>query len=172
MHFEPAANDSLTNSSEDAPAGFRANGSRPPLSLLTTAQLAANILHGTLCCAPNASGPETVLPGRISAGLKSGEPQHRPSKAGRKADFEAFRTRVRPKSGQTDRSPAPGALLRNIGCNVLVWTTPSNLSSNTVRAFGTCEGSRAFNFEWLCTGTGDHTGRRQVQTCVIPVCAK
>ena len=42
----------------------------------------------------SASGPDIELPGRISAGFKSGKPRHRPSgrlKAGRRTDFEVFR---------------------------------------------------------------------------------
>ncbi len=54
------------------------------------------------------SGPEVVLPGRISTGYWPGKPQNRPSdrpKAGRRADCEAFPVRIRPKSG-SDRLPA------------------------------------------------------------------
>jgi hypothetical protein len=56
----------------------------------------------------SASGPEMGLPGRISAGFQSGEPQNRSSgrpKAGRRAEFEAFPIR-RPKSGLEGQFPA------------------------------------------------------------------
>ncbi len=63
----------------------------------------------------NASGPGIGLPGLISAGFWSGEPENqcfgRPE-GQPEADFEAFPTRIRSKSG-----PISGleALLRNIG---------------------------------------------------------
>ncbi len=50
----------------------------------------------------SAPGSGTGLPGWISAGFQSGKLQNRPSgrpKAGRRAVFEAFQIRIRPKSG-------------------------------------------------------------------------
>ncbi len=55
------------------------------------------------------SGREVGLPGRVSAGFESGKLQNRPSgrpKAGQRADFEAFPTRIRPKPSPEARSPA------------------------------------------------------------------
>ncbi len=57
----------------------------------------------------NASGPEIGIPDRISAGFLSGKHQIRPfgrPKASRRADFDAFPTRIRPKSGPEVRFPA------------------------------------------------------------------
>ncbi len=53
----------------------------------------------------SASGPEICFPGQIAVEFKSGKLQNRP-KAGRRADFEAFPTRTRPKSGPEARLPA------------------------------------------------------------------
>ena len=52
----------------------------------------------------SASGPETELPGWMSAGFKSAEFQNLPS--GRPSAFEAFPIRIRPKSGPEGRFPA------------------------------------------------------------------
>jgi hypothetical protein len=54
-----------------------------------------------------ASGPEMGLPGRIAAGVLIGKTSKsdRP-KAGRRADFEALPTGIRPKSGPEARVPA------------------------------------------------------------------
>ncbi len=54
----------------------------------------------------NASGPEIGLPGRISAGFWSRELHKSALKAGRKADFYVFPTRIRPKSSPETRFPA------------------------------------------------------------------
>ena len=57
----------------------------------------------------NVSAPQIGLPGRISVGLQSGNPQNQPSgrpSAGRGADFDVFQVRVRPKSGPEARFAA------------------------------------------------------------------
>ncbi len=64
-------------------------------------------VYSMLCT--SASGPEIGLPGRISAGFKSGQPPSRPSgrpSAGRSADFEVFPIRVRSKSDPEAHFPA------------------------------------------------------------------
>jgi hypothetical protein len=56
-----------------------------------------------------APGPEIGLPGLILAGCQAGKPKHRPSgrpKAAQRADFEALRTKIRPKSGPEAQCPA------------------------------------------------------------------
>ncbi len=55
------------------------------------------------------SRPEIGLPDRTSARFESGKHKNRTSgrpSAGRRADFEAFPIRIRPKSGLEDRLPA------------------------------------------------------------------
>ncbi len=57
----------------------------------------------------NASGLEIGLPAQISAGFYSGKSQNRSSgrpSAGRRADFDAFPTGIRPKSNLEARFPA------------------------------------------------------------------
>jgi hypothetical protein len=64
-------------------------------------------MNSILC--NSASGREIGLPGWISRGDYSGHPHTRPSGrplAGRRADFEALPTRIRPKSGPEARFPA------------------------------------------------------------------
>ncbi len=68
------------------------------------------------------SGPEIGVPGRILAGLPPEKNLQRPSgrpKAGRRADFGAFRVAVRPKSG-----PEGGFTARKHYC-----ITPSKFQS-------------------------------------------
>ncbi len=66
--------------------------------------------HGTYTMlGKTASEPEIGLPVRIPAAFYSGKLQKRPSgrpKSGRKADFEAFPTRIRLESGPVGRLPA------------------------------------------------------------------
>ena len=60
----------------------------------------------------SASVPDIGLPGGISAGTSQIRPSGRPLPlAGRRADFEVFPIRIRPKSGPETRSPARQSLL-------------------------------------------------------------